>query len=120
MVSQRLRTQLEIAIQRAKDARREEWSRRFDPAAWRCRREGNVWFAEGPCGSLMAFRKDEDGATVLCLSSSGSEYRLAADEEGRRSCDCPHARAGNSCKHLAAWRGVKQAAAMARELGGAK
>jgi hypothetical protein len=111
-----LPTALQVALKRAElaaraVARREaaaERARRFDPSAYRCRREGATWIAEGPAGNTFRFRKGAQVGDALCLSGSGGEYVLTADEEGIH-CSCPDAaqrERATGCKHAAAFRAV--------------
>jgi hypothetical protein len=112
----RLKTAAQIAEERLR-------AKRFDPAAYVTVRQGNVWHAFGPDRGIYCFRKAEDGETVLCLSSSGREYTLTMGEDLKRHCNCGDAQARqreSGCKHEVGFQAVKQAAAMARELGGTK
>lgn len=119
-----LKTAVQVATARAavaakaaaKAAAAAEWARRFDPEAYRCERQGKVWFAFGPLESIFQFRADENG-NVLCVSSSGSEYVLTMQDDGERECSCPD-RASRpdrpACKHLTAFKAIKRAARVLR------
>jgi hypothetical protein len=109
------------AQERAEGGRspRREFERRLDPAAWSCRREGHPWVAEGPAGNRFEFRPAPNGEDVEVTSASGGRYELCADDDGHRHCNCPAAlkNPGVPCKHLVAWKAVRTAGRMAKELG---
>lgn len=74
---------------------------------------------KGPAGQTFHFRRTEDDPSGIdCASASGSEYRIARDEEsGRWTCTCPTTpeQCGpHGCKHLTGWAAVRTAHAMAK------
>lgn len=113
IVSHRLPTALQVAARRAKAIARAEFERRHDAAAYRCRRDGKSWIAEG-AGQRFEFSKTS-ADDVLVMSASGGIYLITvSDLTGELVCDCPAHRKAGTCKHLVGLDAVRMHHAMTR------